>query len=448
MAFTYAQKKALSIIPHVTGPFSFVGSVCIIVEVIRDRSRWNKPYHRLLFAMAFFDALSSVALGLSTWPIPAGSEGVYAPLGTQGTCSAQAFFIQANIASPMYNFCLSLYYLLLVKYSMSEAQIQQRIEPWMHGCTIIFGLGTSVVCLGLGMFNNSNLWCWINALPRGCEQSYNNGGETTCTRGDNAEIFRWLFFFAPLWAAIFGSMVAMYMLWKAVRTQEEKVAKWTAAYKRSSESAEERKGGIEKSLAESVNETTSTGGKVSFSSSVVTKIRSSVQRSRTRQSDQMQGDTESPTVLTPMNNTMKRKRDKSKRLHRKSNMVMWQAFRYVAVFWVTWLFGSINRLMQLAGRQVFWIMVLHALFVPLQGGLNFLVYKYPVFYRWKEARRKRRAAKKKQRQEDMGVVCVSQSKTSAAYSKRFSGISMEESGGRPSEVNNMSRILEEKSPEA
>ena len=77
-----------------------------------------------------------------------------------------------------------------------------------------------------------------------------------------------------------------------------------------------------------------------------------------------------------------------------------------------------------------------------------MVYKYPVFYRWKEARRKRRAAKKKQRQEDMGVVCVSQSKTSAAYSKRFSGMSMEESGGRPSEVNNMSRISEEKSPEA
>ena len=436
MAFTYAQKKALSIIPHVTGPFSFVGSVCIIVEVIRDRTRWTKSYHRLLFAMASFDALSSVALGLSTWPIPAGSEGVYAPLGTQGTCSAQAFFIQANIASPIYNFCLGLYYLLLVKYSISEAQIKQKIEPWMHGCTIIFGVGTSFVCLGLGMFNNSNLWCWINALPKGCKQSYNNGGETTCTRGDNAEIFRWLFFYAPLWAAIFGSMVTMYMLWKVVRMQEEKVAKWTATYKRSSES-------------KSGNETTSTGGKVSFSSSVITKIRFSVQRSRTRhpesssQSDQMQGDAESSTALASVN-TMKFKRDKSKRLHRKSNMVMWQAFRYVTVFWLTWLFGSINRLMQLAGRQVFWIMVLHAFFVPLQGWLNFLVYKWPVFYRW----RKRRAAEKRRRQEEMGVACDSQSKTSAAYTKRFSGMSMEESGGRPSEANNMSRISEEKSPEA
>jgi hypothetical protein len=90
-------------------------------------------------------------------------------------------------------------------------------------------------------------------------------------------------------------------------------------------------------------------------------------------------------------------------------------------------------------------MVLHAFFVPLQGALNFLVYKYPVFYRW----RKRRAAEKRQRQEEMGVVCDSQSKTSAAYPKRFSGMSMEEeSGARPSKANNMSRISEEKSPEA
>mmetsp|Transcript_6362 Transcript_6362/g.17760 ORF Transcript_6362/g.17760 Transcript_6362/m.17760 type:complete len:162 (-) Transcript_6362:24-509(-) len=142
---------------------------------------------------------------------------------------------------------------------------------------------------------------------------------------------------------------------------------------------------------------------------------------------------------------MKLKRDKSKRLHRKSSMVMWQAFRYVSVFWLTWLFGSINRLLQLAGREVFWVMVLHAVLVPLQGGLNFLVYKYPVFYRWKETRRKEHAAKRRQRQEEMGVVCSS-SRTSVAFSKRFSGMSMEKSE-RPSEASNISRISEEKSPE-
>ena len=108
MGWTEQQSKILSIIPHVTGLFSFVGSSSIIIMILHDRyKKLCKPYYRLLFAMCIFDIFASVALGLSTWPIPVGSAGVYAPLGNTQTCSAQAFFIQANIASPLYNFMLS-----------------------------------------------------------------------------------------------------------------------------------------------------------------------------------------------------------------------------------------------------------------------------------------------------------------------------------------------------
>ena len=105
MGWTAEQSKILSIIPHFTGAFSFIGSSSIIIMILRDRrKKLSKPYYRLLFAMCVFDIFASVALGLSTWPIPEGSPGVYDPKGTVGTCSAQAFFIQANIASPVYNF--------------------------------------------------------------------------------------------------------------------------------------------------------------------------------------------------------------------------------------------------------------------------------------------------------------------------------------------------------
>ena len=109
MGWTAEQSKILSIIPHVTGAFSFVGSSSIIIMILRDRrKKLVKPYYRLLFAMCIFDIFASIALGLSTWPIPAGTTGVWDPVGTIGTCSAQAFFIQANIASPVYNFMLSI----------------------------------------------------------------------------------------------------------------------------------------------------------------------------------------------------------------------------------------------------------------------------------------------------------------------------------------------------
>ena len=302
MGFTYEQTRILSIIPHVTAPFSIAGSAWIMYEVIKDKNKWKRPYHRLLFAMCVFDVLSSVALGLSTWPIPRDSTGVYSPMGTTGTCSAQAFFIHANIASPIYNFMLSLYYLLLVRYNIPESQMAKRIEPIMHGVTISFALGTAFVSLGLGLFTDSSLWCWINASPKGCNQSYKFGG-TTCERGNNAEIFRWAFFFAPLWAAVVGTMITMGLLYHAVRQQEDKNKVW------------ERR---------SVDD-------------------------QTRQR------------VVMLN------RQKSKKKVRQSHVVAGQAFRYVAVFYVTWVAGTTNRLLQLIlGHSYFWIMVLHSVFTPMQ----------------------------------------------------------------------------------
>ena len=89
-------------------------------------------------------------------------------------------------------------------------------------------------------------------------------------------------------------------------------------------------------------------------------------------------------------------------------------------------------------------MVLHAVFVPLQGFLNFLVYKYPVYYAWKERRRKARKATNKQRQDETGVICDALTKASFAFTKRFSGMSMERPK-RPSESSDHNgEIFEEK----
>ena len=68
--------------------------------------------------------------------------------------------------------------------------------------------------------------CWIAPYPSDCISSHEvkKGGteltETNCIRGDNAEIFRWAFFFAPLWAAIVFCIVAMIMIYTSVRDNE------------------------------------------------------------------------------------------------------------------------------------------------------------------------------------------------------------------------------------
>jgi len=283
--------------------------------------------------MAAFDIFSSIAFGLSTWPIPRESTGVYAPLGTVATCSAQGFFVQAGIASPFYKLMFSLYFLLQVNFGMSESQISKRAEPIMHGVSIIFALGTSFLCLGMNLFNESSLWCWINAVPNDCEQSYSNGGQfTDCERGNNAEIYRWVIFFGPLWAAVIGTMIAMGLLIRFVKQQEKKMGQYQFARK------------------------TTDNNKAA--SRATQNQRKEEVRIRTKQSQR----------------------------------VTHQALRYVGAFYLTWTFGTINRIMQaVSGTSYFWLMALHTFFVPLQGFFNYLVFSYPKYKRW-NTRRKQNAS--------------------------------------------------------
>ena len=200
-------------------------------------------------------------------------------------------------------------FLLRVKYGMNENQIGRRAEPIMHVITVIFGLGTSFLCLGLSLFNDSTLWCWVNASPKGCDQSYANNGETDCERGDNAEIYRWAIFFGPLWACIIGCMVIMIIIFMSVRKQENKLKKYQFKPRRDSES--------------------SNAGDEEFE---------------------------------------RKKKEEERRRHAQSRQVAWQGLRFVGVFYLTWAFATVNRLLQLInGGSYFWLMCLHTIFVPMQG---------------------------------------------------------------------------------
>ena len=74
MVFTEAQQKILSIIPHITGSMSMIGSLSIIYDILSDRKeRLKSPYFRILLAIGCVDTSSSFWIGLSTWPIPRGT---------------------------------------------------------------------------------------------------------------------------------------------------------------------------------------------------------------------------------------------------------------------------------------------------------------------------------------------------------------------------------------
>jgi hypothetical protein len=266
--------------------------------------------------MSICDFNTSFWYFLSTWPIPRGTANVFAPSGTTASCTAQGFFIQFGIATPLYNAALALYYLLIIRYQWKEKRMK-KAEKYLHSVPLLWASGTSLAALGLTLLNNANLWCWIASVPLGCKGSHRNNGVNDCERGNNQNIYRWAFFYGPLWAAIFLSGVAMLLTYMAVVQTEKASSKWKSV-------------------------TTAT--------------------------------------YEPTNSAQRKKREKEESDRKHSKQVSSQALYYLLAFFFSWTPATLTRFIQTIWSKTYYpLILLMAIFTPMQGFLNYLVYMRP---RW------------------------------------------------------------------
>ncbi|CAJ1954860.1 unnamed protein product [Cylindrotheca closterium] len=230
MPLSYQQEVALAVVPKVSSVFSLFGSIWIIVEVATEKTKRGVPYHRLLLAMSVYDVLESVWNFLSTWPIPKGSPDVIWNFGNTGTCTAQGFFLTLSSAVPLYNAMLSWYYVLVINYNYSDTRLRGFVEPAMHTFCFVWAFGTALYSALAGLLNNADLWCWIAPLPADCKDSWTHGSgpenDNPCIRGDNVWIYRFGFYFIPLWMSIAVATVSTYMVWKYVFHQDKKTLRY------------------------------------------------------------------------------------------------------------------------------------------------------------------------------------------------------------------------------
>jgi hypothetical protein len=141
-------------------------------------------------------------------------------VGNTQTCSAQGFFVYFGVGTVLYNACLALYYLLVVRYGLKNEYIAKRVEPWMHLVAIGFALSIGIAGLALGLFNQTLHNCAISAYPRFCTQSYENKGPTTCIRGDNARFYKLAFWVVPVCCVMVWLAVSMFLIYWKIRTLE------------------------------------------------------------------------------------------------------------------------------------------------------------------------------------------------------------------------------------
>ncbi|KAL7551947.1 hypothetical protein ACHAWF_015160 [Thalassiosira exigua] len=324
MGLSLQQRKIASILPHIVGLLSWLGSLSIIVDVIRKYRKNGgrsdakpKAYHRLMMGMSTFDVIASTGYMMSTWPIPADTPEVWEAHGNDATCNAQGFILQMGIGTPFYNLSLAMYYyLVIVKNSPPDGKWTEKI---MHMIGPVVALSTSVTALALGMYGNSNFWCWITV---------------------EFNLFRWLFWFGPLWAIIVLIAVIMAVIYYNILRQEHRQRRWRASAR--------------------FTTNTNTGNATANGSG---------------------GDTSAAR-----RGTIKGYRNKRSPKSRASDIVRWQAFSYVGSLLITWSFQTINRAVQGAGvDSPGWLLVAAVAFVPSQGIFNLLIYLRP---RYKELRKK------------------------------------------------------------
>jgi len=331
-----AKEKAIAIAPKVTAVLSMMGSGFIIHQMLfyarhKHGKRCLLPtttVNRLLLGMSCCDLIVSFTFFLTSWPIPVENTSIYGASGNQATCIAQGFFSQFSLAVVLYNASLSVYYLVKIRYQWRDRFIAHRVEPWLHGGALLGGLGTSVAGVALDLYNNDSWECWIAPLPQDCRETWQYGS-SNCLRGDNASLYRWVFYYGPLWCAMLLVTVAMLAVYRSVLKAEKAVERYGEG-----------------------QFTANTSG----SSAAIT--------SGTRDS------------------TQRRKHSKK---------VATQGYWYCGAFYITWLLPTATRLTQLlmvGDAPPYPLILLTAMFVPIQGFFNCLVYIHP---RYKTLRKDVRA---------------------------------------------------------
>jgi len=193
------KKRALAILPKVTGMISFLSSCLIIIHILRSKKRRKSTFQTIMVGISLTDCISSFfGFFLSTWPMPHDTWLAYGAKGSDTTCALQGFFFQLGLCgSSIYISMLVCYYFLKIVSLWDEQRIK-KVGLYFHLFPWIIALSTAIAGLKLKLYNprTRGYLCWIEEYPPYCTNSL------SCERGDNANNFRWsckLFFLYELY---------------------------------------------------------------------------------------------------------------------------------------------------------------------------------------------------------------------------------------------------------
>ena len=101
----YWPNLLISIVPRITGTISSLSSLVIIFLIFRSDTKFSSIYHRIMFGMSISSFIASVALALTSIPMPKHMPledelGLHWPglrYGNTATCNIQGFSVMFGL---------------------------------------------------------------------------------------------------------------------------------------------------------------------------------------------------------------------------------------------------------------------------------------------------------------------------------------------------------------
>ncbi|KAL7528349.1 hypothetical protein ACHAWF_002525, partial [Thalassiosira exigua] len=216
---------------------SLISSSLLIWILHKTKDRFSTTYHRILLGMSVSDILFSLGnAGFGAVTPSELSYIVWNARGNQATCDASGFLNTIGFfASLLYSCSVNFYYLFLIRYNKSEAYIRRKVEPWLHAVPASFALVVSVVFVAMEGNNVviaglcSSAFSYVPPHCAGIEDGEVVDGFTIpCGRGRDIDALRKITGLVTLVVAPITIAVSLFLIYRSVAKQEEKMARYGA----------------------------------------------------------------------------------------------------------------------------------------------------------------------------------------------------------------------------
>jgi hypothetical protein len=409
LILTPMQQWTVALTRHIFGNLSVAASSIIVYQVvlriIKDRRSQRRdlvtPYHRLMLGFSLADILYSFWVGLSTLVVPE-SSGVIYGFGTTATCSIQGFFLQFGAATHLYIAILSLYFLLKIRYNVTDDTLYHRYEFWFHAIPWVVAIGTGSMGVALQIYNPMivpEMGCWVGPFPTDCLDP----GGPPCTRGYKTDaqgsLYSFILAFCWLFASFVVVLVSNILIYRTVRCQERRNEQYLGSQLQAqrpitgvpvSEPTTRRK------HDESTPPVASDGLPVAGSNEEFTAVfeLDSAERESGAAPEQglveTSGTLENPTRSTNLDHRARRRQSSTGQSAKASRTAATQSILYVssAGFTVVWIFlPFFFYKLGLPNGWLFFSVLMYSAFAPLQGVFNLMIFVRPEYLRLRGSRR-------------------------------------------------------------